>query len=64
MWISGLEENKRPTAYIGCGQCWHTCPQHIDVPTALARLVQMYEKRPHWDEMVEPRQKLMQEDLQ
>ena len=63
MRIDALEDEKRPAACIGCGQCSHACPQHIDVPSALAELAEMYEQGPHWSKMVEQRQKIMQEDL-
>ena len=63
MRIDGLDEEKRPAACIACGQCAHACPQQIDVPAALAELAQMYEKGPHWSQMVEQRQKLIQNDL-
>ena len=64
MRIDGLEEEKRPAACIGCGQCSHACPQKIDVPSALAELAQMYEDGPHWSNMIEQRQKLIQDDLE
>ena len=63
MRIDALEEEKRPAACIGCGQCMHACPQGIDVPAALAELAEMYEKGPHWSEQVKIRQKIIQEDL-
>ena len=44
MRIDALEEEKRPAACIGCGQCMHACPQGIDVPSALAELAKMYEE--------------------
>ena len=63
MRIDALEEEKRPAACIGCGQCMHACPQGIDVPAALAELAEMYEKGPHWSEQVKLRQKFIQADL-
>ena len=63
MRLDALDEEKRPAACIGCGQCSHACPQHIDVPAALAELAQMYEKGPHWTNMVAQRQKFIREDL-
>ena len=53
MRLDSLDEEKRPAA----------CPQSIDVPAAIVELAQMYEKGPHWTDMVEQRQKLIQNDL-
>lgn len=61
--LDALEEDKRPSACIGCGQCMHACPQGIDVPAALAELAEMYEKGPHWSDMVRVRANLISEDL-
>jgi predicted aldo/keto reductase-like oxidoreductase len=63
MRIDALEEEKRPAACISCGQCAHACPQGIDVPSALKKLSEMYEKGPHWEEMVRIRQKAISRDL-
>ena len=63
MRIDALEEEKRPSACIGCGQCTHACPQGIDVPAALAELVDLYAKGPHWGETVKLRQKAIDADL-
>lgn len=63
MRLDALDEEKKPAACIACGQCSHACPQQIDVPAALAELAQMYEKGPHWTDMVEQRQKLIRDDL-
>ncbi len=63
MRIDALPEDKRPSACIGCGQCMHACPQGIDVPSALAELAEMYEKGPHWGDVVAQRAKSIEEDL-
>lgn len=63
MRIDALEDEKRPAACIGCGQCKHACPQGIDVPAVLAELAEMYEKGPHWGDMIEARSKLIDEDI-
>ena len=63
MRIDALEEEKRPAACIGCGQCMHACPQGIDVPSALAELAEMYEKGPHWGDVVVQRAKSIEDDL-
>lgn len=36
--VSGLEENKRPAACIGCRSCEAVCPQEIKISEALATL--------------------------
>ena len=64
MRIDALEEDKRPSACIGCGQCMHACPQGIDVPAALAELAEMYEKGPHWGDVVAQRAKSIEDDLE
>ena len=63
MKIDALEENKRPAACIGCGQCSGVCPQKIDVPSTLAKLTEIFRNGPHWSEQVEQRQKIMYEEL-
>ena len=63
MRIDALPEDKRPSACIGCGQCMHACPQGIDVPSALAELAEMYEKGPHWGDVVVQRAKSIEDDL-
>ena len=63
MRIDALSEDKRPAACIGCGQCMHVCPQGIDVPSALAELAEMYEKGPHWGDVVVQRAKSIEDDL-
>ena len=63
MRIDALSEDKRPAACIGCGQCMHACPQGIDVPAALAELAEMYEKGPHWGDVVVQRAKSIEDDL-
>lgn len=63
MRIDALGDDKRPAACIGCGQCMHACPQGIDVPAALAELAEMYEKGPHWGDVVVQRAKSIEDDL-
>ena len=63
MRIDALSEDKRPAACIGCGQCMHACPQGIDVPSALAELAEMYEKGPHWGDVVAQTAKSIEDDL-
>ena len=63
MRLDGLEEDKKPSACIGCGQCSHACPQHIDVPVALAELNELYQSGPRWSEMVKGRHEAIINDL-
>ena len=32
MALGGMDENRRPSACIGCGKCSAVCPQEIDIP--------------------------------
>ena len=63
MRIDALSEDKRPATCINCGQCMHACTQGIDVPSALAELAEMYEKGPHWGDVVAQRAKSIEDDL-
>ncbi|MBQ7654351.1 MAG: aldo/keto reductase, partial [Clostridia bacterium] len=36
MAISALDEDKRPSACIGCGSCAAVCPQQIDIPEVMS----------------------------
>ena len=36
MFVSSLDEDKRPDACIACGSCAAVCPQQIDIPGTLA----------------------------
>ena len=40
LFISALEENKRPSACIGCRSCEAVCPQEIKISEALATLTE------------------------
>ena len=63
MRLDGLDEDKKPAACIGCGQCSHACPQHIDVPSVLAELSEMYTNSPKWSEMAKGRHESIRKDL-
>ena len=63
MRVDGLAEEKRPAACVGCGQCAHACPQHIDVPAALAELAHLYETSPKWSEAAKGRHAAIRRDL-
>ena len=51
MRIEGMEEEKKPTACISCGACVKMCPQNIDVPDALKKLVDLLGTVPSWAEI-------------
>ena len=61
--LDGLEENKKPSACIGCGQCAHACPQGIDVPSVLHELDEMYTNGPKWADASRSRHESIKKDL-
>ncbi len=63
MRIDALSEEKRPAACIACGRCKKACPQGIDVPSILAELADLYEKGPHWSDMIAVRSKAIRDDI-
>ena len=63
MRLDGLPEEKRAQACIQCGQCAHACPQHIDVPAALAELDTLYKTSPKWGTTAKNRDEEMRKDL-
>ncbi len=63
MRLDSLDEDKKPSACIGCGQCAHACPQGIDVPSALAELDRMYTNSPTWADATKDRKKSILRDL-
>ena len=42
--LSSFDEDKRPSACIGCGACAKVCPQHIDIPGTMTKFSEMIEK--------------------
>jgi predicted aldo/keto reductase-like oxidoreductase len=44
MRIESIDEDKRPSACIGCGACAKVCPQKIDIPGTLAKFNEMLSK--------------------
>jgi len=48
MRFDALPLDKRPAACIACGKCARTCPQGIDIPTALKDLAGILEQIPDW----------------
>ena len=43
-----LREMPELQACIGCGACAQVCPQHIDIPAALADLTKIIAEGPDW----------------
>ena len=63
MRMDALDEDKKPSMCIGCGQCAHACPQGIDVPAALAELADLYARGPNWSRDVKGRHEAIKRDL-
>ena len=55
MRYSGLGDGKRASDCIGCGQCREACPQKIDVPAEMAKLVELVAKEKSWEEVCRER---------
>lgn len=51
MRYSGLGDGKRASDCIACGQCREACPQKIDVPAEMAKLVEMVASQKSWEEI-------------
>ena len=58
MVVNALPEAQRPAACIGCGACAQVCPQHIDIPSALAELAKIVAEGPDWAKVSAERIKL------
>jgi len=43
--VSGLPENKKPSACIGCRSCEAVCPQEIKISEAIAELADYLSKK-------------------
>ena len=41
MALAAFDENKLPSACIGCGACTTVCPQKIDIPGTMAKFAEM-----------------------
>ena len=46
--IEFMDEDKRPTACIGCGACLSICPQNIDIPKVLSDFSELLTTIPSW----------------
>lgn len=58
MLINALPKEAQPAACIGCGACAQVCPQHIDIPAALADLTKIIAEGPDWAKVSAERLKL------
>ena len=56
MQFDALPEDKLPSACLGCGACAAVCPQSIDIPAALAELVELIANSPNWAELCKQRE--------
>ena len=55
MRYSALGDGKRADSCIGCGQCKEACPQKIDVPSEMQRLVELVSREKTWEEICKER---------
>ena len=52
---AALDDSKKASACIGCGQCSAACPQKIDVPEQMRRLTQVMANHKSWEEICRER---------
>lgn len=56
MRYTGLGDGKRAADCVGCGQCREVCPQRIDVPKEMDRLVEVMARQKSWEEVCQERE--------
>ena len=56
MTMSGIAEDKKPSACIGCGKCAQICPQNIDIPQEMINFAEAAKKLPDWNEICRQRE--------
>ncbi len=61
MRYSGLGDGKRAGDCIACGQCRNACPQKIDVPAEMAKLVDAVAAQTTWEEVCRKRAAIAEE---
>ena len=44
MALAAFDENKLPSACIGCGACAAVCPQQIDIPGTMTKFTELLKK--------------------
>ena len=55
MQMDAIPKDKWPDQCIACGKCKKICPQNIDVPATMKKLVELLEKAPKWVEICKER---------
>ncbi|MCQ2362681.1 MAG: 4Fe-4S binding protein, partial [Acidaminococcaceae bacterium] len=55
MQMDAIPKDKWPDQCIACGKCKKICPQNIDVPVTMKKLVELLEKAPKWVEICKER---------
>lgn len=55
MQMDAIPKDKWPDQCIACGKCKKICPQNIDVPVTMKKLVELLEKAPKWVEICKQR---------
>lgn len=61
MFLESLKAEQMPDACIGCGNCTHICPQHIDIPSVMEELADRYSKSVKWSDICRERNKIAKE---
>lgn len=56
MRYTALGDGKRANDCIACGQCREACPQKIDVPAQMERLVELVSRQKTWEEICRERE--------
>jgi len=64
MQFDAVPEDKMPSACIACGACTEACPQKIDVPSAMAELVELLKKNPSWAQICREREEARKKNKQ
>ena len=50
-YVTGLPEDKQPSACVACGQCTDICPQNINVPAIMERFAAALARKKTWEEV-------------
>ncbi len=56
MSLDAVDKEHLPSACIKCGKCKHSCPQNIDITSALEELSDMVGKLPRWADICRQRE--------
>ena len=52
---AALDDSKKASACIGCGQCSAACPQKINVPEQMQHLTEVMANHKSWEEICRER---------